>query len=947
MNPNQDLNPIIHSAPPEIHKKLLGVDPKPSTQKVIRACRNHLETIGLEIVDTSSFIDLPIPNLSAPLPEWLVSECKDLFSDYFELIDKATFTRNPKDQNTLTESVESGEDLQEKSKTVYFIPGASPFNGWSKYDNKKSDWVSLEIPDTELLFFDFEARLQLDGKKYLPIMCAGMSLDGTWYSWIADDFANLPTVIDFGETFTLGIGHNAVQYDRRHIKQCYEYNHKVRILDTLSLYFNVMGLAGDQYKSYQKAKAIGYRPEWFKHTSEGNLKALTEYFVGDTLDKEIRDELQTKSLEYLREHIDYFWKYCAKDTRYTVEVFKGLMADFKRMSPHPISLAGMLERSTLRIGIVEDYSERLKTVDASIKNVSVTINKVLESLLEKHGLEYEPLQARFQIWQELDQIDRYLASKKNHEGLIDKLDLPFKVTKAGKKISLPVGERRDIVRDLVSKGEIKLPTPNGFEKWKAAIHKKADKEKLDIQPDSFISLAGKTAPYVLQLHWLKRPLHYNGFTWGIFQEDNNPDSWLSLPHPKNEENVGTPLSKDFKAKVTVGEFTSPVCDLNLVYEAISTVSVWISFRERFQNLYLYNDTWLTDILPVGTITERATGLCVVLPNTTKGRAGTECKHWFKISNPDHIKVSADYASQESIIFAAHADTVNGELGSCAASVQVLAGNSDLGTDAHTTTAKLLAQYCDSTPKELRQLAKSMNFANQFMCGVKKLASMIFLALKGVKNMDECMEIATSFINSSRGNQDYGKYSGGLGSNGFNRLKELTRQPIQKSQILKREIPKPLQERYCGRDFMTTRFNYNIQQTGQELVNICLVTVGILAKKFNIPYNLAFLVHDEIHIECHKDNQYDMAWMMQIGHLFSKVMLYYSFNINTFPQNGMWFESVELDHTLRKSPKDEGITPSKSEATSPGFALGAERCKPTSPHILALLEEMGIDSNLVI
>jgi DNA mitochondrial polymerase exonuclease domain len=303
MNSNTDLTPIIHSAPSEIHEKLLGETPRESTQRVIRGCRNHLQDIGLEIVDSSTFIDLPIPSLHSPLPQWLEQECKDLFSEYFTLIDKATFTRNPKDVNTTSEVVETGEELEEKSKTVYFIPSASPFNGWSKFDNKKGIWIRLDTPDTELLFFDFEARLQPNSKRYLPFICAGMSLEGTWYSWVADDFADLPLVVDFGEVFKLGIGHNAVQYDRRHIKQCYEYNHKVRILDTLSLYFNVMGLAGDQYKSYQKAKAVGYRPDWFKFTCEGNLKALTDYFVGDTLDKEIRDELQTVSLEHLRGNI--------------------------------------------------------------------------------------------------------------------------------------------------------------------------------------------------------------------------------------------------------------------------------------------------------------------------------------------------------------------------------------------------------------------------------------------------------------------------------------------------------------------------------------------------------------------------------------------------------------------------------------------------------------------
>jgi DNA polymerase gamma 1 len=930
-NTTPKLNPIIQPAPVELHQQLLFTEPKETPQNYIEACKGVLQAFDLDITDTSEHIPLPVPKISEPLPDWLITQTNQVYKPYFDLINTAHKVKFPNEKSVAHISVSQNEYTPdtETTKSIYFIPPVSCHTGWSKFDVKTETWLKISTPDTDTLYFDFEARIQPNGQ-YLPFVCSAVSADGVWYSWIAEDFHNLPKTVSFGDKFRMGIGQNVVSYDRRYIQECYEFNHPVRMIDTFCLYFAVMGLSGDQLTTYLKFKnSDGFKPAWCNVTSQGGLQSLVEHLLDEKITKDTRDEIQECSLDYLRENLDYFWQYCCKDTRYTIDVFKLLYTDYKEMCPHPVSLAGMLERSTLRIGVVSDYYERLANVDQSIKGVRVKVNDYLTDLLKKHGQEYPQVKTCFQSWQELEAIDRLLNSVKTVDILISQCGCPFKLDKAGKKktITLPVAERRNLARKLIAEKVLELPELKTYEQWVSSIHKKAKPEHKDIQPDSYISLAGKVAPIILQMHWQGKPMFHNGATWGINNDDGD---FVSLPHPKNEVNVGTPLSKDFKAKVITGEFTSPICNLLVIFEAISTVGVWVSFRERFyKQVYIHDDIWLTDLVPVGTITERATGLCVVMPNTKEGRAGTECKQWFGVTSPTRIKVSADYASQESIIFAAHADTVFGYLGSCAASVQILAGNSDLGTDSHTTTAKLLAQYTEETPKELRQLAKSMNFANQFLCGKNKLSSMMYLAFKGKKTTQECDEIAVKFIDSSRGYQNYGKYENGLGSNGFNRLKELTRQDVQRSQILKRAIPKPLQERYCGRDFMTTRFNFNIQETGQELVNICLVTVRILSQVFGIPYNIAMLVHDEIHLECENNVRGDIAWMMQIGHLFSKVLLYHEFKINTFPQNGIWFESVEFDHSFRKSPTDPGVTPSNPKANTAGFVCKAKDCTPSA------------------
>lgn len=910
---------VIKSIPQSVHQKLFHCEYTETPENIIRAAKKQLEYFDIHgITDESELVDIPLPELDKPLPEWLKCEAQKIYGEFWELAEKLSLVRYPE--------IETGFSLFSSNIDNWFIPDPSPFKGWSKYDFKLKAWFDCQTPDKECLLFDFETFNTK--REWLPFMCAALDLEGNLYSWLPDEFEqkSLPKVVDFGDKFKFGAGHNVVGYDRRYVKQAYTEYTELRLLDTLSMYYIIQGMPGTQYTLHKKLAKDDYKkPSWWYETCGGSLKALAEFYLSRKLDKDVRDSIVAlEDIEELNNdtYLATVWKYCVEDVYANLGVYKRLWEQYKEFCPHIVTFAGQLERSTLQIGIDPNYHEKLKQTDYAILKVREQRNEILEnafklSLKSNHPLLLE----EFEKWREREFLLRVFKSK-GCEKLAVQSELKFLTytKKSVEKIKWesPIEDRIDFAKNYVAN------TPNlkikrkGLADFEKSIYKDTDDKKLNVCPPKYISIMGKITPVFIQLKWQGEYLQHDGETWGIIKEGD----FIKLPHPKGEDNVGSPLAKDYRTNVATKEFTSDIVDLQLLFDNISTVATWESFRDRFNSVYSYDNMWLPDLIPSGTITERATGLAVVMPNTKENKAGSECKTWFNSTrnNGKRLIVSADYDAQESVIGAAYDDMCRGFIGSSAASIQILAGDKDKGTDSHTSTAKLL--------KIDRQLGKTLNFADQFLCGLNKFATMLFIGLKGGVSLKECEQMAAKFIEVSRGDMEYGKYLNGKASAMFNKLKELAKVEVQSSIILGRKISKALQQRYIDKDFMTTRVNFNIQQTGQELVNINLVTMRILSKKYSIPLQLCYLIHDDIKILSELNHVKNTAWLLQIGHLFSKAMMYHAFGLNTIPLNQMWFSTVEVDTHLRKSIKDKSVTPSNSEPLVDGIALKAKDCIPT-------------------
>ena len=964
------IKPIIKPIPPNVHEYLFKQQPAKMPESLVYKARYELEQYNLDIVDESKWFDLPIPELDVPLPQWVEREVKKQYKPYEDLANAAM-------------KIKAGNP-----------PPLSPYRNWSMYDEVEKRWIKIKAPDTKILFFDFEA-IKMDAKKYQwrCFICAGIGENGEWYSWIAPDFEKLPKVVDFGDTMKLGIGHNMVAYDRRYVKQSYDYLSDVRYLDTLALYYFCMGMSDDQNKQYRKHKAAHTRLPWMNKTCEGGLGHLA-FFFGIELQKQTRKEIEGYQASDLDQHLRKIWKYCCMDTYATQVIYTKLYPKWRNMAPHIISFAGQIERSCLRVKVDPNLDEKLKRVDAEVKKLLAKRNTWLTTILKNVTWENAspPLQNLIECWIKKDYWDRVSKSKpferwaqargytpSTHpihtevlsvylkvndptpkEGTDDPREVVEEVDTATSTItaqnlkdsinqidarSIGVIRRLSCAVEYLETNETRI-SPKDIDKWKADQYKEADESS----DKPYLSVMGKVAPLLVDLHWLGYRMVHNGITWGIWVDGK----FEKLPHPDGgNDNVGTPLSKSFRALAVCNEFDSGAVieqyracdiatrkeiiqplhlDINLLFDNISEVALWEMFRKRWRCIYVHNDIWLPEGLPCGTVSERMTSkLKDVMANTDekepeKNRAGSEMKMWLM---PEFNRLGMDYPSQESKIFVAHQDAISGFCGTSAYSCQVHAGSSERKTDIHTLSSIIFGIK--------RSTAKNCNFANQFMAGVKRLATMIYRGSGGKKTLEECYEIAKKFIELSRGKKDedyksatYMQYVGGMASEAFNKILRLLKQNDQKTEYLKRQIPDPLNKRWLAKngDELTTRFNYPIQSVGQELINTCMCVMRVLATKHNVPLQLMFMIHDELCYDVPDEHVHDVAWMLQISHFFSKALMYNAFGVKIMPMNDAFSEGIDFDpYALRKTPTDPCTTPSHDACLLPGKILKVEECYP--------------------
>lgn len=924
------MQPVIKLIPQETHKKLFKKEYKPLLNNKILSVRNDLEHFGINLSDDSEYINLPVPTLKQPLPIWYENKLRYTYSLYLDLAAGIT-------EISHTEIVNLPFTPWNTSNTSH---------GWSKYNPDLNTWEPIETPDTEAMVFDFETFLQ-DNQQH-PFMCTGLSIENELYAWMADLNNPLPRLVTFGDKVRLMAGHNAVQFDRRFVKEFYEYNHPVRILDTYSFYNILYGMSSTQIKIYESLKKTeGNKPRWFKPTCRGNLSALASKLLGLTVDKSIREELldpRKKDYRWLPivENINELFQYCYRDTTTTQRLFGSLYA--KVLEIDSLSyICGQLERSTIRTGVVSDIREKIEDVRLSNRNILKGINKIVINQLNERLKERDKLTLMcIEGWLLKDWYERIYKSsgfKAAKKQPIDNVKLPDTLLMIGWEYDSDDDSKRAIQKNTTleklqrvhkfletNKTNIK---PKTLEHWKASLFKKAN-GKID---ESFISLAGKVTPILLKMCWKGCRLFIYKNTWAYVKDGQIKN----LPHPKGNANVGSPIQKDFANSVkskkdkTTGEIISPVLtcaegvNLAKLYEDISETQLWEKFDKRFIDAYINDDIWLPAIVPSGTVTGRvAAPLAVVMANTKTNRAGSEMKSWFKVSQKDHIGIHYDCEAQESGIAAYIGNQDEGYPGMDAFSCIVFAGDSSKGTDIHTFVKNFMS--ADSGLSIQRVLAKNWNFANQFMCGIEKLTMMGFITCEGTLSMDTCRELAVAFQTLTRGHQNFGVYEGGIQTAFFNKVKELSKKYDQKCLLTGRKISAPLLAQNCD-DELTTRVNFNIQGTGQGIMDIILTSTRIFATMFEIPYNLAHFIHDELFQECHFMDRKNMCYISQLSHLIAKALLCNKVGLECMPQNDMWFKTIEIDTHLRKSPSDLTITPSNRKIVEPGWSVTASECMP--------------------
>lgn len=867
----------IKTISPEFHKSLFG-NRQPSPAMFDRESLlldMALADKGLEINDKTETVELPLPEFSSTsLKKWVEDIARSSYADVYAAVEKFS-------------------NLTPVMPTHYRCP-----LGWSKWDALAQSWESVNNP-SEYLVFDFETHgSKISNQK--PFTCMAIDTEGNWFAWVT---AVLPSTVSFGKDFRLGIGHYVTEFDKRFVQESYKFGCQVLYIDTLSLHTAVRGTCDDQsavlpalekkwgHLRKRLKNDIVFRlenevPNWFLETCGSSLLALSKFYLDKTISKDVRSNVIVgTTLESKREQRQIILKYNAEDVLNTLLVFQKLWAEYSVRIPSPVVFGGMLEKSRYQVHVDPDYKEKFDKVEVSFDRAKRVLEFLTASMQKNHKdsntfMKDPHLNKMFKRWQEKDYQERK-AKAKNPD-------------------------------------RIKRGTLDKYLKSHWTLDEKTNRRR--------ISLDGRIAPILLGVCYKGVRVEHNGTTWGI--ERNGV--FEPLPHPTNPgDNVGKVLTDKFIPAIQVGDLHSDFCSLESVITEIKSLTQWTSNRKRLGNIFTVGNIALPDAVPFGTVSLRTSSkLWMLLPNDKPGKAGSEAKSWFKCL-PGYIKVSSDYDSQEQIIAAALTDGYYGYPGLNLWGCQVYAGDKSDNSDQHSYIASKFGIPRNPT-------AKNCNYANQYMCGIAKLASMLHVGNKGKKTLEECTETAHQFLAETRGVNDFGHYSGGTASPLFNILNERAKEPNQKSIIYESLIPLPVDASVCGRDYGTTRINLSIQATGQELLHTLLVVVKYLTDQMGIDNQLSLTIHDDFHYylrDNEPENLSKFVWILQVAHLVSKALLYRSVGSATMPSGQCWLSSIEVDKYFRKGFDHECITPTNVTPLPIGLSISVKDCLPDKLHTL--------------
>lgn len=206
------------------------------------------------------------------------------------------------------------------------------------------------------------------------------------------------------------------------------------------------------------------------------------------------------------------------------------------------------------------------------------------------------------------------------------------------------------------------------------------------------------------------PYHHGN---GPYSDVNVPGCWFfKLPHKDgNENNVGSPFSKDFLSKMESGtlqagregtnatralEINNMISFWRNAQKRISTqMVVWLRRAELPRSVRLHQDydeegqygAILPQVIPAGTVTRRAVEpTWLTASNARKDRVGSELKAMVQVPPAYHL-VGADVDSQELWIAAMLGEAHFAGMHGCTAfGWMTLQGKKSQGTDLHSRTA---------------------------------------------------------------------------------------------------------------------------------------------------------------------------------------------------------------------------------------------------------------------
>lgn len=270
-------------------------------------------------------------------------------------------------------------------------------DGW--WIKKGDTWVRVKRPQGEVGYIDFETNTQIPFCAVLISLLSGVETPSVYY-YVATEPNNQQ--VSVGD-FKLLIGHNIVAFDRQYIVEAYQFNSQLRFIDTKALHKFPYGLGeASQEATWRKEMKKDYLMAWASNSSPSDLASACKLLLGVELDKSLQkahlekwSDIQKRMSEYL--------EYCFKDCLYGIQLYQKIMQVWRDYCPHPFSLYGLLERSTLRLTLDKSYKQQIDKVNklvnerkaqfgAKLKAAYLRLNNYepLDEHLERAGKQYQP-----------------------------------------------------------------------------------------------------------------------------------------------------------------------------------------------------------------------------------------------------------------------------------------------------------------------------------------------------------------------------------------------------------------------------------------------------------------------------------------------------------------------------------------------------------------------------
>ena len=777
--------------------------------------------------------------------------------------------------------------------------------GWTMYIPGETP-KSVPYPLEAELVFDVEVAVTYGNYSVMAVAASS----NAWYCWLSpfviSKEGNDKEFIPLGNDEKFVVGWN-VSYDRARVAEAGEFEpNGLRFWDCMSMHISCVGLSSKQKNHYtsvknKKSKAKeegrdynGFTPQWMDVTTTNSLKAAAEFYLGEKMDKNVRDIFVTGTRAEIIEKLDLLIDYNADDVERTHEIYQILWRRFRRHCPSDVTFAGMLIM----------------------------------------GIPYLPVT---NSWEDFKSrcMKEFNSSKDKITKLIDSLALGY-IAKAK--------ENNNYVNDPWLKNlDWELPGSRAkLMKTKPEWYRKVKKNKTQ----TAITSRARVVPYLLKMSWFGYPLLYTSeFGWGYLvdkddsYETNSPNynvedypnhKFYKLPHKDGEAaNCGNPLAKDYLQYLESGTLRAEEDAAKEIVELAISISYWTSVQSRVHNQFsvivpmldkdgnkMFDEDGeeiktgfiLPQMLVAGTVTRRAVEpTWLTASNPKENRIGSEIKTVVRMPE-GYYRLGADVDSQELWISDLLGDAIVGVIGGTPSGMQTLLGTKENGMDMHTVFAKDNGMARDG--------AKQCNYARRYGSGLAAQTVYMRQWIAGLSDADAKAKAKTSML-KTKGRKVKGQYQDGTESTMFNALERIATSNEPRTPFLGCAISDALTTANVGRDHMPSRVNWVVQSSGVDFLHCLLTAAQWLFNKYNVWAKFMISVHDEVHWIVKKEEVARAALLWQVAHIWTRAFFNYQVGFTDLPETVAWFSGVDIDFTWRKAPTKGCITPSNPKPLKPG------------------------------